>query len=159
MKGKKLFIPVFAVMMIGAGFLSVTVFADSKSKPENVPTVINLIRISFPGGGAASYEVDPRDSSIRNFFRADGAPINPLARPHWLKANKEWVGIGCFTDPQCQPSYVAIQVREGTPIEYWSWTPPNNYYCIGAYDAACEPARWYQPCRDNYPTNYPTCSD
>jgi len=151
MKGEKLVIWVFAIMIIGAGFLSASVFADSKSKPDNVPRVINLINISFPGGGMASYEVDPRDGSIRNFRGADGRPINPSpARPHWLKANKEWVSLGSFTDQQCQPSFIAIQVTQGTPIEYWTWSPPNHYYCIGAYDADCDPPAWYQPCQETY---------
>ena len=66
MEGKRSIIRVFAIIMIGAGFLSVTVFAASK--PQLVPKVGKVVKwASFPGDGKVSYEVDPGNGCIQKF--------------------------------------------------------------------------------------------
>jgi len=146
MEGKKFIIRVFAVIMIGAGFLSVTVFAASK--PQLVPKVGKVVKwVSFPGDGNVSYEVDPENGCIQKFFYEDGSQIKPTKRPSWLREKKETVDFGSFTDSQCRQGVIAI---EGTPIEYWGYAN-GWWYCIGAWDSECgDYGHWYQSCQDPY---------
>lgn len=150
MEGKKSIIRVFAIIIIGAGFLSVTIFAANKTcSAAEFRTLIG-----FPGGGKASYDVGPHGCIQKFYYETDkhkgiykGKPI-PSKRPSWLKEDREWVEFGSFTDIRCRQGYIGIRIKKGTPTEYWGWAN-GYYYCIGAYDPSC-PA-WYQPCRDTYP--------
>ena len=140
----KSIVVIIAVVMIGAGLLSVTVWAGGK--PKLGPKVLKIVNwVGFPGDGKVSYEVDPANGCIQNFYYANGKPIMPK-QPGWLREGKQTADFGSFTDSQCRQGVIGIG---GSPIEYWGYAN-GSYYCIGAYDQAC-PA-WYQPCRDSYPS-------
>ena len=143
MKGIKFIIGILAIIMIGAGFLSVMeVVADEKSK---VPTVIRA-EVEFPGGKRAWYTVNKKNGCIENWSDTKGIIPEAKAPPPWLKPKKEIVDFGSFSNPQCRQGVIGIK---GTPIEYWSYVN-GHWVCIGAWDPACN--RWYPRC-----TGYEPC--
>jgi hypothetical protein len=146
MERKRFFMRMFAITMIGAGFLSFTVGAESRS--QHAPTIQKVVKwVSFPGDGKAFYEVNSRDGCIEKFFYKNGDQISSVEKPHWFMTEKKAVDFGSFTDTECRQGVIAIG---NTPIEYWGYAN-GWWYCIGAYDGACSPPAWYQPCRDSYP--------
>ena len=144
MKGIKFIIGILAIIMIGAGFLSVMeVVADEKPK---APIVIRA-EVEFPGEGKAWYTVNPKNGCIMDWSDKKGKILEAKLPPPWLKPNKKTIDFGSFTNSQCRQGVIGI---EGTPIEYWSYAN-GRWVCIGAYDP-CN-GNWYPRC-----TGYVPCS-
>jgi hypothetical protein len=138
MKGIKFILPVLAIIMIGAGFLSCMEVIAGES--TNAPTVIRN-EIGFRGGGMASYTVNPKNGCIQDFYDKDGKIIPIKKPPRWLAEGKETVDFGSFSDSQCRQGVIAIG---GSPIEYWGYVN-GIWTCIGAWDPSN--GRWYPRCK------------
>ncbi len=144
MKGKKIIIRVLAIIMIGAGFLSVMeVVAGELPK---APMVIRA-DVGFPGGGMASYAVNPENGCIQDFYDKDGKIPPTKTKPGWLVEGKEMVDFGSFSDSQCRQGVIGIG---SSPIEYWVYAKPY-WFCIGAWDPECGTyGKWYPRCKKPY---------
>jgi len=147
MKGKKLIIWMLAIIMIGAGLLSVMeVAADQSQKPPSLKVLKIRKYVGFPGDteAKASYDVDPETGCILNFFDKEGKPIKSTS-PSWLGKDKVTWYLGSLNDSQCQQGLIAIG---SCPVEFWGWKD-GSYYCKFAWDYINY--RFYQPCSTSYP--------
>lgn len=142
MKGIKFIIGVLAIIMIGAGFLSVMeVVADELPK---APMVIRA-DVGFPGGGEASYEVNPENGCIKDFYDKKGKISKTKLPPPWLKRGRKTFDLGSLSNSQCRQGVIGIG---SSPIEYWSYVN-GHWVCIGAWDP-CN-GRWYPRCTGYVP--------
>ena len=155
MKGEKVFICVFAIIVIGAGLLSC--MEETAGKFPNVSTevtadkspkapMVTRAEVGFPGGGIITYEVDSGTGCIKNFFYKNGEPIKSQT-PSWLVKGKEILYFGSFNNSQCQQGIIGIG---GSPIEF-NGIINNIAFCLGAWDPECgRYGHWYQPCQETY---------
>ena len=135
----KIVVLVCAILLIGPGFLSVTIGAAGNL--HIAPKVYKIVNwVKFPSDGKASYVVDPANGCIEKFYYKNGEPIKPK-QPGWLREGKKTVDFGSFTDSKCRQGVIA---KGSSPIEYWGYAN-GQYYCIGVYDPDVPPF-WIQPC-------------
>ena len=154
MKGINFFIQVFAIIKIGAGFLSVMeVVAGELPKAPSLKVL--RVAVGLHGdkkaedlGVVATYDVDPENGCIQNFYNRKGEQINSETQtPGWLVEGKNILYSGSFSDLQCRQGIIDIG---GSPTEYWA-EANRSYFCIGAWDPECGPfGHWYQTCQNRY---------